>query len=101
MICIYGFGINADNYTYYLRDALPALLFFAAFMAAFVTTVRRPGTRSRTLCAILVAGAVIHFAIDERLHQFTIQMLTLDRGCVWQSPTWWWHEHRCSGWWAG
>jgi hypothetical protein len=91
---IRGFGIDRFNYGYYVRDALPALVFALTYFSSviyFANTKRSP----IVVTLLLILATACHFAIDERLHHFTVQMMTTDRGCIHFSPTWWWYEHRC------
>lgn len=93
---IRGFGIDRFNYGYYLRDALPAFVFLLLYFWLFVhfAKTKRPAI---VVVVLPVLATMIHFAIDERFHHFTVHWLTEDRGCIWLSPTWWWYQHRC-GW---
>jgi hypothetical protein len=93
-----GFGVDGDNYLYWLRDALPALLFCACYVVSVACSLYHPRF-AKWSASLLVILTVAHFFVDNIMHHFTLQMMTQDRGCVWISPTWWWYEHQCAGWW--
>lgn len=93
LVVIVLIGIDSENVQYYLRDAFPALVFFCLFLAASLIARRKPRV-VRPMAVTLCLATLIHFGVDERFHHFTLQMMT-DRGCIHQSPTWWWYDHKC------
>jgi hypothetical protein len=94
------FGIDSDNYVYWLRQALPAFVVFTAYALTLGVGVVRHRTPRKAI-AVLMVLTIAHFLIDNRLHHFSLQVMYLNRGCVWYSPTWWWYEHQCGGWLGG
>lgn len=79
------------QWSYFLYHATPAVILFAAFVAAFVLAWRfRALAAPVTLVSILTA--MLCFGYDARHANYQIQEMDVGTGCSHTYYTWWWYD---------